>query len=286
MAKQPEARWPSAGAFAEAIENALSPRGVRTRVMAATPPRPKTRAAASGSTTVASSARPSATRVAAASFGRPAAAAGAEPQRSRGRRFAVAALAAAVLGVVLVALATALPGGSSKPRTTAQVKRPAPVHSTPTTAARPASTKPQPPKPKPKPVTQAQTTASTTPQVTGTAAAAHPPTAGADALEADGHALLNAGNYQAAIPILQQAVTSAPKGSLTYAYALYDLGRALRLAGDPQAAVKVLYQRLQIPNQTGTVRSELQSALLEMGKKAGKHGRGPDGHGPPGHGGD
>ena len=122
--------------------------------------------------------------------------------------------------------------------------------------------------------------------VTGTPAAAHPPTAGADALEADGHALLNAGNYQAAIPILQQAVTSAPKGSLTYAYALYDLGRALRLAGDPQAAVKVLYQRLQIPNQTGTVRSELQSALLEMGKKAGKHGRGPDGHGPPGHGGD
>ena len=36
---------------------------------------------------------------------------------------------------------------------------------------------------------------------------------------------------------------------LTYAYALYDLGRALRLSGQSGAAVPVLEARLQIDNQ-------------------------------------
>ena len=56
--------------------------------------------------------------------------------------------------------------------------------------------------------------------------------------------------------------------SLTYAYALYDLGRSLRLAGDPKDAVTVLYQRLQIPNQTPEVRQQLQLALLALGQAA------------------
>ena len=45
-----------------------------------------------------------------------------------------------------------------------------------------------------------------------------------------------------------QAVNAAGSDSLTYAYALYDYGRTLLLAGDPKDAVKVLYQRLQIPS--------------------------------------
>src|SRR5207248_11220823 len=69
-----------------------------------------------------------------------------------------------------------------------------------------------------------------------------------------------------AIPVLRQAVAAAPHGSPTYAFALYDLGRSLRLAGDPQAAIPILEQRLQIPNQTGVVRHELALALQEAGQ--------------------
>ena len=76
------------------------------------------------------------------------------------------------------------------------------------------------------------------------------------------------GNYSAALPVLHQAVNAASPSSLTYAYALYDYGRALLLAGDPKDAVTVLYQRLQIPNQTGAVRQELQLALVALGQSA------------------
>jgi tetratricopeptide (TPR) repeat protein len=75
------------------------------------------------------------------------------------------------------------------------------------------------------------------------------------------------GNYNTAITLLRQAVATASPASLTYAYALYDLGRSLRLAGDPRAAVPILYRRLQIPNQTGVVRSELALALLALGQQ-------------------
>ena len=77
-----------------------------------------------------------------------------------------------------------------------------------------------------------------------------------------------AGNYQQAIPVLEHAVATAPAGSLTYAYALFDLGHSLRLAGDPRQAVQVLWRRMQIPNQTGVVRSELQLALQELGQQS------------------
>ena len=77
------------------------------------------------------------------------------------------------------------------------------------------------------------------------------------------------GAYPAAIPVLRQAVAAAAPGSLTYAYALFDLGRSLRLAGQPAAAVPVLEQRLRIPDQSGVVRHELKLALAEAG--AGAH---------------
>ena len=68
--------------------------------------------------------------------------------------------------------------------------------------------------------------------------------------------------------MLRQAVNAASPDSLTYAYALYDYGKALLLSGDPKDAVTVLYQRLQIPNQTGAVRQELQAALLALGQNS------------------
>ncbi len=75
------------------------------------------------------------------------------------------------------------------------------------------------------------------------------------------------GNYPAAISALHHAVAAAAPGSLTYAYALYDLGRSLRLSGNPQAAAVVLQRRLQIPNQTSVVHRELQLALRAIGAK-------------------
>jgi tetratricopeptide (TPR) repeat protein len=96
------------------------------------------------------------------------------------------------------------------------------------------------------------------------------------------------GSYTEAIPVLRQALAAASPSSLTYAYALYDLGRSLRLAGDPKAAVSVLYQRLKIPNQTETVRVELQEALRALGQQSVRSGGGVPGHSPsgPGHSGE
>ena len=156
-------------------------------------------------------------------------------------------------------------GGQSAGRS-ASVQREA---SAATHKTAPAPAKPAAPKPK---------TSTTT--VTGTPAAATtaPPTA--DTLEARGHQLLSEGDYNAAVPVLRQAVNAASPGSLTYAYALYDYGKALLLAGDPKDAVTVLYQRLQIPNQTGAVRQELQSALIALGQNAsGGAGATPPGKG-------
>jgi Flp pilus assembly protein TadD len=120
--------------------------------------------------------------------------------------------------------------------------------------------------------------APTTSTPTGTAGAS------ATTLEARGHALMMGGSYQAAIPVLRQALAAAPRGSLTYAYALFDLGHSLRLAGDPRQAAQVLWQRMQIPNQTGVVRTELQLALQELGRRANSGGgahatSGPSGSG-------
>jgi eukaryotic-like serine/threonine-protein kinase len=83
----------------------------------------------------------------------------------------------------------------------------------------------------------------------------------ADTLEAQGHQLMLAGAYSAAIPTLRRAVLVAPQQSLTYGYALYDLGRSLVLSGNPRAAVPILERRLKIPNQTQVVQQMLQLAL-------------------------
>jgi tetratricopeptide (TPR) repeat protein len=87
-------------------------------------------------------------------------------------------------------------------------------------------------------------------------------------LNEQGFALMQQGNYDEAIPVLERAVNSFPEGTsdINYAYALYNLGRSLRLAGRPDEAIPVLERRLQIPNQTGTVRAELDAAKREAGR--------------------
>jgi serine/threonine protein kinase len=87
-------------------------------------------------------------------------------------------------------------------------------------------------------------------------------------LNDQGFQLMSEGRYDEAIPILQRAVNSFPPGTteLNYAYALFNLGQSLRLAGRSDEAIPILEQRLQIPNQTGTVRRELELARRAAGQ--------------------
>jgi hypothetical protein len=93
----------------------------------------------------------------------------------------------------------------------------------------------------------------------------------AASLEATGHELLLQGRYEQAISELRDAVQASggsvarcaeptSEACLTFAYALYDLGSALRLEGDPQAAIPVLSERLQIDNQRTVVEEQLDLA--------------------------
>jgi hypothetical protein len=95
-------------------------------------------------------------------------------------------------------------------------------------------------------------------------------------LDARGHELLLAGRYLNAVPVLRRAMLAtgqqlgqclepATNACLTYAYALYDLGRALRLGGDPGDAVPILEHRLEIDNQRPTVAAELVLARQQAG---------------------
>jgi len=85
------------------------------------------------------------------------------------------------------------------------------------------------------------------------------------ALNEQGFAMVQAGEYEQAVPVLEEAVGSFPEGAddLNYAYALFNLGNALRLSGRPEDAVPILERRLEIPNQQGEVRKELDAALAE-----------------------
>ena len=87
------------------------------------------------------------------------------------------------------------------------------------------------------------------------------------ALNEQGYALIQAGEYDAAVPVLEEAVASYPEGSkdLEYGYALFNLGHALRLSGRAEEAIPILEQRLQIPDQTSTVEQELEAARAEAG---------------------
>jgi len=93
----------------------------------------------------------------------------------------------------------------------------------------------------------------------------------AEQLHLDGHAALEAGDYETAIELNTQALQAFPEGTnwqtdMNYAYALFSLGKALRLAGRPEDAILVLEQRAQIPNQQGTVIGELELARRAAGE--------------------
>jgi eukaryotic-like serine/threonine-protein kinase len=179
------------------------------------------------------------------------------PAAPRRRWPGLAALAAlALVAGSAIAIATGAgkrgdDGGSSTPTTHAA-----------SSAAAPA--KPQTTKPKRKP--KAETSATTTQQT------APPPTSEDPvALNNQGFALLQQGQASAAVPSLQRAVQAfraqGRTGQIDYAYALYNLGNALRLSGRPADAIPYLEERLKISTfKRGVVKKELATARRLAGQ--------------------
>jgi tetratricopeptide (TPR) repeat protein len=246
MAYDPEDRPGSAGELAHELADALTERPDQTAA---------TRRLA----------RPTAAAAAAAAAPEPAAARGdtasrepqstAPPARVRssgGRRPGAGAI---VLALIFIALAVATIAGAVLSGGDDDGSSPS-ADQTPAEPAKPDRGKKKEPKAKKEPN---EAPAAPAPEEEA------PPTddgsTGAE-LNAQGFELMNQGRYDEAVPVLQRAVESFPAGTsdLNYAYALFNLGKSLRLAGRPDEAIPVLEQRLKIPNQTETVKQELKLA--------------------------
>ena len=103
------------------------------------------------------------------------------------------------------------------------------------------------------------------------------PSGSSSELQAQGHNQIAQGDYAGAIASLQQAVQDCPVSQTDpCAYALYDLGHALRLAGRPSEAVDVLRMRLQNPDQQERSRP---SSPPPSRRPARRGGAGPAGRG-------
>jgi eukaryotic-like serine/threonine-protein kinase len=176
----------------------------------------------------------------------------------RGRpRTGAIALAAIFIALAIATIAGAvLSGGDDKGSSQSAADR------QPAEPAKPQKKKEEPKEePKADNAPKEDTPAAPAPQEEQTSSGSYDPARGA-ALNSEGFQLVKQGRYDEAIPKLQEAVNSFPPGTddLNYAYALFNLGNALRLAGRPDEAIPILEQRLTIPNQTETVKAELEQA--------------------------
>jgi serine/threonine-protein kinase len=117
----------------------------------------------------------------------------------------------------------------------------------------------------------------------GESSAAAPPADSASGAELNdiGFALIEEGRYDEAVDVLRRAVATFPEGTsdITYAYALFNLGHALRLAGQPEEAIPILRERLEFPNQRGEVLAELEAAMADAGLAEEGGGEGEEGNG-------
>jgi serine/threonine-protein kinase len=155
-----------------------------------------------------------------------------------GRRWAIpAAVAAGALALALLLFAALERGERPDPRPTAT--RPARTSPPPATTARARPAQPE----------------------SGESVAA---------LNDRGFGLIEAGRPADAVAPLQEAVRKCGDSTETVcAWALYNLGHALRLAGRPDEAIPVLERRLEIPNQRDVVARELELARRDAGAASG-----------------
>jgi serine/threonine-protein kinase len=276
LAKHPEDRWPSSAAFVEALEGALAPRRrataapataatrpmtSRTRSTTAPPPRtsaPSSQRSRAGATPATASQR--GRGGAAAPPGRDRARAGAGPPARRGIGAAalIALAAVALLAVAAIALLGGNGGGGDRDRNA----------QTPTATASPRAERTSEPKASATPTASPTPTATATQEPASSAPGNDPVTLQQRAFE-----LNNAGQPAQALPYAQKAVELC-RGSdkvSPCAYALFEYAKALRLTGNPQAAIDVLHERQQrFPqDQPKAVEKELKAAEKAAG---GKHG--------------
>jgi eukaryotic-like serine/threonine-protein kinase len=245
MALDPEDRPASAGELARELAEALDQAQVP-------PTRPTRRLRRSAAAPVAAAADTD------GGPSTPTAAPAVSSLRPRRRRPGMLALMLAIAFIALAAAAIvgAVSGGDDNGSSqSAKPTPPAPKNTDTTKKKEPAKKKSEPKQEESAPAPANKDTGS------------YDPARGA-ALNSQGFALMNQGDYDQAIPILQQAVDSFPPGTndLNYAYALFNLGKSLRLAGQPDKAIPILEQRLEIPNQTETVQHELDLAKQQAGQ--------------------
>jgi eukaryotic-like serine/threonine-protein kinase len=265
MAKDPDRRPPTATAFVDDLERALQmdaaaevpalapPTGPTQPVAAAAAPRASRRAQPAPPRTAATAAG------AAAAGGRRASApSAAPPPAHRRRRWAapVALLLAAAAAGAVVAFAVAGSGdsGGSDAATTRAARPPA------STAERGTSTGAS------TPATATQTQRTQT-QTAPAGASGDDPVA----LNDRGFERIRAQDFAAAVPLLQRSVTAfreqGRKGETAYAYALYNLGQALRRAGRPAEAIPYLEERLAVSDfKRNVVALELAAARQDAGQ--------------------
>jgi serine/threonine-protein kinase len=229
------------------------PTGPTQPVAAAAAPRASRRAQPAPPRTAATAAG-----TAAAGGRRASAPSAAPPPAHRRRRWAapVALLLAAAAAGAVVAFAVAGSGGSggSDAATTQAARPPA------STAERGTSTGAS------TPATATQTQRTQT-QTAPAGASGDDPVA----LNDRGFERIQAQDFAAAVPLLQRSVTAfreqGRKGEAAYAYALYNLGQALRRAGRPAEAIPYLEERLAVSDfKRNVVALELAAARQDAGQ--------------------
>jgi serine/threonine-protein kinase len=179
------------------------------------------------------------------------------------------ALAAAVAGVVL---AIALSGGGDREPQRAASSTPASGSTRASQAARERTQTAA------APAAGGQPAQTTTAPVAVAAGDDDPST-----LNDRGFALINRGEHAAAVPLLRASVEGFRRAGRTkdinYAFALYNLGVALVQTGDPAGAIALFEERLEYPNQRGTVQRALREARAQAGGAKAEAPRQGDGGG-------
>ena len=238
MAKEPAERWETTGAMVQALDDAL-----------ATPP-PRRRAATRTGPTRALGAPP--------------------PRRGWGAGVLVAVAALLLAAAGGVAFLTSGGGGEPRDQPTAQRE--------PERTSTPDATRSPEPTPTEEPATATPAPTEESPEATPPPAAPEQDQGGGGAVSGDdptalqlrAYELNNAGDPERALAFAEKAVQLCDGSDAVSpcAYALYEYARALRLTGDPGAAVAALEERIQrFPdNQPGTVRQELERAREAAGQ--------------------
>jgi serine/threonine-protein kinase len=299
MAKNPDERPPTAEAFAEDLAHALGGVGDAATTRVARPPGAAAAAAAVPRAPRAprpaperrtDHARTAGQRAAAdrpaampaprrRDAGPPPAAVPAPPRRRS--RAPAAALAALMLAGGAAAAVLATSGGGDTPASerrssSSGAQSASTARTTQSTATATATATAQQPAASAPATTQAPSTQAST-------ATSTPPASGSpSALNDQGFALLQKGDAAGAVPVLERSVQgyrdAGQRSGLGYAFALFNLGRALRLGGRPADAIPYLQERLEVSdNQRPAVESELAAACAAAGQDCGSTSSGPGG---------